>query len=60
MGRLEIGAAELGVLAKMMRAVEFFTLLASDFQFVLQENPAAASEMRSIANQRRFASSHAR
>jgi trk system potassium uptake protein TrkA len=36
-----------------------FTLLASDFQFILQENPAAAAEMRSIANQRKFASSHA-
>jgi trk system potassium uptake protein TrkA len=36
-----------------------FTLLASDFAFVLRENPAAAQEMRSIADQRRFASKHA-
>lgn len=38
---------------------QLFTLLASDFQFVLNENPAAAAEMLSIANQRKFASSHA-
>ncbi|MDE2143959.1 MAG: cyclic nucleotide-binding domain-containing protein [Elusimicrobia bacterium] len=36
-----------------------FTLLAADFQFILNENPAAAAEMRSIAAQRKFVSSHA-
>jgi CRP/FNR family transcriptional regulator len=39
---------------------QLFTLLASDFQFILRENPAAAAEMLSIANQRKFASAHAR
>ncbi|MFI5347762.1 MAG: cyclic nucleotide-binding domain-containing protein [Elusimicrobiota bacterium] len=39
---------------------QLFTLLASDFQFILQENPAAAAEMLSIANQRKFASSHSK
>lgn len=37
-----------------------FTLLAADFRFVLDENPQAAAEMRSIAAQRRFASAHAK
>lgn len=36
-----------------------FTLLASDFAFILRENPAAAAEMLSIATQRKFVSSHA-
>ncbi|MDE2143338.1 MAG: cyclic nucleotide-binding domain-containing protein [Elusimicrobia bacterium] len=36
-----------------------FTLLAADFQFILHENPAAAEEMRSIAAQRKFVSTHA-
>lgn len=35
-----------------------FTLLAADFQFILHENPGAAAEMRSIAAQRKFVSSH--
>jgi trk system potassium uptake protein TrkA len=37
-----------------------FTLIAQDFQFVLQENPAAAAEMRRIADRRKFASAHAK
>lgn len=37
-----------------------FTLLASDFQFILHENPAAKAEMLSIATQRKFVSSHAK
>lgn len=36
-----------------------FTLMNSDFAFVLRENPAAAAEMRSIAAQRKFVSEHA-
>jgi CRP-like cAMP-binding protein len=36
-----------------------FTLMASDFAFVLRENPAAAAEMKSIAAQRKFVSQHA-
>ena len=36
-----------------------FTLISDDFQFVLQENPAAAEEMRRIAARRRFATSRA-
>jgi CRP-like cAMP-binding protein len=39
--------------------VMLFTLLASDFAFILHENPAAAAEMLSIATQRKFISSHA-
>lgn len=35
-----------------------FTLIAEDFKFVLQENPAAADEMKHIAARRKFASSH--
>jgi trk system potassium uptake protein TrkA len=35
-----------------------FSLLASDFAFVIAENPAAAAEMRSIAAQRKFVSEH--
>lgn len=35
-----------------------FTLLAADFKFILDENPAAAAEMQSIATQRKFVSSH--
>jgi trk system potassium uptake protein len=37
-----------------------FTLLASDFKFVLDQNPAAAAQMAQIAAQRKFASSKAR
>ena len=37
-----------------------FTLLASDFRFVLDQNPAAAGQMAQIAAQRKFASSKAR
>jgi CRP-like cAMP-binding protein len=37
-----------------------FTLLKADFQFILDENPAAAAEMASIATQRKFVSSHAK
>jgi|CXWL01.1.fsa_nt_gi CRP-like cAMP-binding protein len=37
---------------------KIFTLVAQDFVFVLNENPAAAKEMRSIAARRKFASSH--
>lgn len=37
-----------------------FTLLASDFKFVLDQNPAAAGQMAQIAAQRKFASSKAR
>jgi len=37
-----------------------FTLLASDFKFILHENPAAAEEMQSIATQRKFLTSHAK
>jgi CRP-like cAMP-binding protein len=40
-------------------AALLFTLMASDFAFVLRENPAAAAEMRSIAAQRKFVSEHA-
>jgi CRP-like cAMP-binding protein len=36
-----------------------FTLMATDFAFVLRENPAAAAEMKSIAAQRKFVSEHA-
>ncbi len=36
-----------------------FTLIAADFQFVLQENPAAAAEMKRIAARRKFDSAHA-
>lgn len=35
-----------------------FTLIADDFKFVLQENPAAAAEMARIAARRKFATSH--
>jgi CRP-like cAMP-binding protein len=35
-----------------------FTLMANDFAFILHENPAAAAEMRSISDQRKFASEH--
>lgn len=35
-----------------------FSLLATDFEFVLRENPATAEQMRSIAAQRRFATDH--
>ncbi len=35
-----------------------FTLVADDFKFVLQENPAAAEEMKRIAARRKFASAH--
>jgi CRP-like cAMP-binding protein len=35
-----------------------FTLVADDFRFVLQENPAAAAEMKRIAARRKFDSSH--
>jgi len=35
-----------------------FTLIADDFKFVLQENPAAADEMKRIAARRKFAASH--
>ena len=37
-----------------------FTLVSGDFRFVLQENPAAAAEMKRIAARRQFASAHAR
>lgn len=37
-----------------------FTLLASDFKFVLDQNPAAAGQMAQISAQRKFASSKAR
>lgn len=39
---------------------QLFTLLATDFAFILEENPAAAAEMRSIAAQRKYASEHAK
>ncbi|MDX6768452.1 MAG: cyclic nucleotide-binding domain-containing protein [Elusimicrobiota bacterium] len=35
-----------------------FTLVASDFQFVLAENPSAAAEMKRIADRRKFETSH--
>jgi len=35
-----------------------FTLIAGDFKFVLQENPAAAEEMKRIGARRKFASDH--
>lgn len=35
-----------------------FTLVASDFQFVLAENPSAAKEMQRIADRRKFETSH--
>lgn len=35
-----------------------FTLIADDFKFVLQENPAAAEEMKRIGARRKFATSH--
>ena len=35
-----------------------FTLIASDFKLVLDENPTAAAEMARIAARRKFASSH--
>ncbi|MDD5304177.1 MAG: cyclic nucleotide-binding domain-containing protein [Elusimicrobia bacterium] len=35
-----------------------FTLIAEDFKFVLNENPAAAAEMKHIAARRKFAASH--
>lgn len=35
-----------------------FTLIADDFKFVLQENPAAAAEMARIAARRKFATAH--
>jgi len=35
-----------------------FTLIADDFKFVLNENPAAAEEMRKIGARRKFASDH--
>lgn len=35
-----------------------FTLVASDFRFVLAENPSAAGEMSRIAERRKFESSH--
>lgn len=35
-----------------------FTLVASDFKFVLGENPNASEEMRRIAERRRFETSH--
>jgi CRP-like cAMP-binding protein len=35
-----------------------FTLIASDFKLVLNENPSAAAEMARIAARRKFASSH--
>lgn len=35
-----------------------FTLVASDFKFVLAENPSASDEMRRIAERRRFETSH--
>lgn len=42
-----------------VRPTSLFTLLNTDFAFVLRENPAAAAEMKSIAAQRKFASEHA-
>jgi potassium efflux system protein len=35
-----------------------FTLVASDFKFVLAENPSAAAEMRRIADRRKFETAH--
>jgi trk system potassium uptake protein TrkA len=35
-----------------------FTLISTDFQFVLHENPAAAAEMQRIAARRKFDSAH--
>jgi CRP-like cAMP-binding protein len=35
-----------------------FSLISEDFKFVLQENPAAAEEMRRIGSRRKFATSH--
>ncbi|PIR16208.1 MAG: hypothetical protein COV48_10170 [Elusimicrobia bacterium CG11_big_fil_rev_8_21_14_0_20_64_6] len=35
-----------------------FTLISDDFKFVLNENPAAAAEMKHIAARRKFATSH--
>ncbi|MEK7388758.1 MAG: cyclic nucleotide-binding domain-containing protein [Elusimicrobiota bacterium] len=37
---------------------KIFVLTAEDFRFVLNENPAAASEMRRIAARRKFDTSH--
>lgn len=37
-----------------------FTLVSADFRFVLKENPAAAAEMRRIADRRKFDSAHSR
>jgi trk system potassium uptake protein TrkA len=37
---------------------QLFVLIATDFQFVLQENPATASEMKRIADRRKFESAH--
>lgn len=36
-----------------------FTLMGVDFAFVVNENPAAAQQMRAVAAARRFASKHA-
>jgi CRP-like cAMP-binding protein len=41
-----------------VQPTQLFALLAIDFAFVLQENPAAAAEMRSISAARKFASDH--
>lgn len=37
---------------------QLFVLVAGDFQFVLQQNPATAAEMKRIADRRKFESSH--
>ncbi len=39
-------------------ATMLFVLIADDFKFVLQENPAAAAEMARIAARRKFDSTH--
>lgn len=37
---------------------QLFVLVAGDFQFVLQQNPATAAEMKRIADRRKFESAH--
>lgn len=47
-----------GASVTALEPTQLFALVASDFQFVLKENPAAAEEMQRVAARRKFASSH--
>jgi CRP-like cAMP-binding protein len=53
-----VSAAPRNATVAAVEPARLFTLIASDFQFILNENPAAAAEMRRIAAQRSFVSSH--